>query len=236
MLEDCDPVTVSLGGGGVGRAVILFIDDDVRVMLADRECVPEAVDDFDTPVLDVVPDVDGDLLDDSVPGELPLAVPDLLVLTVVVVVPLDVVVLERVPEFVTVDVTVDVRLSLLEEVSVELCVLVFVCVILTVFVDELDVDIEFRVVPVIPLAVDVRVTADNVGDRVVRGVELIEELDVPDRVPVLLPEVDILDVDVLEEDELSVLFADRVELLDAHTDQLEVLVNNDVDVQRLVDV
>lgn len=87
-------MTVSLGGGGVGRAVMLLIGVDVRVTTVDRECVPEAVGVLDTPVLDVVPEVDGDLLEDTVPDDLPLVVPDLLMEVVPVIVPLDVDVLE----------------------------------------------------------------------------------------------------------------------------------------------
>lgn len=78
------------------------------------------MDVLDSPVLDVVPDVDGDLLDDTVPDELPLEVPDLLVDMVLVGVPLEVVVLDRSPEFVPLTVVVDVRLLLLDELSVEL--------------------------------------------------------------------------------------------------------------------
>lgn len=114
--------------------------------------------------------------------------------------------------------------------------LVLVCVTLSVSVGELVVDIEFLVVPVIPLAVDVFVARENDGDHVARLVELIDELDVPERVPVLLPDVDILDVDVLEEELVCVIFADCVEVLVAHTDQVDVLVNNAVVVQRVVDV
>lgn len=115
--------------------------------------------------------------------------------------------------------------------------LVLVCVMLNVPVVELVVDIECFDVPVIQLAVDVLVAIeDDDSERVDRPVELIEALDVPERVPVLLPETDILDVDVLEEDLLCVMFPERVELLDTTDVLVGVFVRNDVNVQRVVEV
>lgn len=182
----------------------MCIELELLVRLVDRLCVPELVELRELPELLVgVPDSEEDLLDETVAEELAVDVPERETITDRVVVTLDVVVLELPTDRVADDVVVEVTLSLLDRLIVELTVLLLVRVIVPVCVVEVVELLDSLGLAVLSLAVDVLVRReDTVVVRVRMVVELLEELIVLDLLPVLLPEAEIFDVDVLEDDDV----------------------------------